>query len=55
MLEGGTTGGCSILHTLEIRLGFRMIIGASRVLLFRRYCRVAGWGCPSIPHRRILG
>jgi|SRR5580658_3568621 hypothetical protein len=42
MLEGGTAGGCSILYTLEIRLRFRMIIGASRVLLFRRWRGFAG-------------
>src|ERR1700677_2659076 len=36
MLEGVTAGGCSILHTLEIRSGFRMTVGAPRVLLFRR-------------------
>jgi hypothetical protein len=36
MLEEVMAGGCSILHTLEIRLGFRVIIGASRVLLCGR-------------------
>jgi hypothetical protein len=42
MLEGVTAGGCSILHTLEIRLGFRMTVGAPRVLLFRRWHSFAG-------------
>jgi hypothetical protein len=45
MIEAAKERGCSILHTLEIRLGLRVIIGAWSVLLFvqwRDFCWFAG-------------
>jgi|BogFormECP03_OM2_1039629.scaffolds.fasta_scaffold11715_2 hypothetical protein len=42
MLDGAVTRDCSILYNLAFRLGFGAIIGAWRVVLFRRWGGFAG-------------